>query len=87
MSDDIEYDGERITEIQERLDVIYRLQNKHQVASVEDLLSIQHNIQSRARCLCRSKFRDWFTRTIDWEVPARATTSRSRTPSTETCCS
>ncbi len=42
-----EYDPERIIEIQARLDVIYRLQNKHKVASVKELLNIQHNLQQQ----------------------------------------
>ena len=42
-----EYDPERIIEIQARLDVIYRLQNKHKVASVKELLDIQHNLQQQ----------------------------------------
>lgn len=42
-----EYDPERIIEIQARLDVIYRLQNKHKVASVKELLDIQYNLQQQ----------------------------------------
>lgn len=47
ISEEIEYDGERILEIQDRLDLIYRLQNKHGVNSIADLLAIQDNLQSR----------------------------------------
>ncbi len=47
ISEQTEYDGERIQEIQERLDLIYRLQNKHRVASVEDLLTIQQDLQDQ----------------------------------------
>jgi DNA repair protein RecN (Recombination protein N) len=42
-----EYDPERIVEIQARLDLIYRLQNKHKVASVKELLEIQFNLQQQ----------------------------------------
>ncbi|HHH49377.1 MAG TPA: DNA repair protein RecN [Saprospiraceae bacterium] len=44
---DTEYDGERILEIQQRLDLIYKLQNKYRVNSVEELLSIQHELENR----------------------------------------
>lgn len=40
-----EYDPERIMMVQQRLDMIYRLQNKHQASSVEELLRIQESIQ------------------------------------------
>lgn len=47
VAEDTEYDGERILEIQQRLDSIYRLQNKHQVSTVKDLLQIQKELQQR----------------------------------------
>ena len=47
IADDTEFDGERIAEIQQRLDLIYRLQNKHRVASLEDLLEIQTNLETQ----------------------------------------
>ena len=47
IAEDTEYDGERINEIQARLDLIYKLQNKHFVKSVNELLSIQENLASR----------------------------------------
>ena len=40
-----EHDPERIREVQTRLDLIYRLQNKHSVATVEELLNIQEKLQ------------------------------------------
>jgi len=40
-----EHDPERIQEVQSRLDLIYRLQNKHSVATVEELLNIQETLQ------------------------------------------
>lgn len=47
ISDQTEYDGARILEIQERLDLIYRLQNKHRVATVKELLEIQKDLQGQ----------------------------------------
>lgn len=47
VAEDTEYDEERILEIQQRLDLIYRLQNKHSVQSVEDLLAIQHDLEQQ----------------------------------------
>jgi DNA repair protein RecN (Recombination protein N) len=41
IAESTEYDGERIAEMQVRLDVIYRLQKKHHVHSVEALLEIE----------------------------------------------
>ena len=42
-----EYDGERIVEVQQRLDVLYRLQNKHQVSSIGELLEIQQRLEGQ----------------------------------------
>ncbi len=47
IAENTELDPERISEIRERLDIIYRLQNKHQVQSVDDLLAIQSNISNQ----------------------------------------
>lgn len=47
IADNTEYDGERIIEIQQRLDLIYRLQNKHRVASLAELLEIQNDLSSQ----------------------------------------
>lgn len=47
IAEQTEYDPERITEIQNRLDLIYRLQNKHRVASVKELIDIQENLQEQ----------------------------------------
>ena len=41
IAEDTEHDGERILEIQSRLDLIYKLQNKHHVKTVNELLEIQ----------------------------------------------
>jgi DNA repair protein RecN (Recombination protein N) len=47
IADETEHDPERTQEVQERLDMIYRLQNKHQVASVRELLEIQTDLQQQ----------------------------------------
>ena len=47
IAEQTEYDGERIAEIQSRLDLIYKLQSKHQVTRVEELLRIQEQLQSK----------------------------------------
>lgn len=47
IAEDTEYDPERIMEVQQRLDLIYRLQKKHGAATVEELLEIQQNMQRK----------------------------------------
>ncbi|MCR9101456.1 MAG: DNA repair protein RecN [bacterium] len=47
IADETEHDPERTQEVQERLDMIYRLQNKHQVASIKELLDIQSDLQQQ----------------------------------------
>lgn len=47
IADATEYDGERIVEIQNRLDQIYKLQNKHHVKNVRELLDIQNDLEKR----------------------------------------
>lgn len=44
-----EYDPERILEIQTRLDLIYKLQNKHNAKTVSELIEIQNNLQSQLK--------------------------------------
>ncbi len=41
------YNPERLQEIQERLDLIYRLQNKHQVRTTAELLGIQQRLETK----------------------------------------
>lgn len=43
----IEYDPKRLNYVKERLDTIYSLQQKHQVQSVHELLSIQQDLQKQ----------------------------------------
>jgi DNA repair protein RecN (Recombination protein N) len=47
IAESTEYEPERIAEAQQRLDLIYRLQKKHQVASVAELLEIQAELQQQ----------------------------------------
>jgi DNA repair protein RecN (Recombination protein N) len=47
VAEDTEYDGERLLEITERLDLFYRLQQKHQVQSVEELIEIQERLEGQ----------------------------------------
>ena len=47
VAEDTEYDPERIAETQQRLDTIYRLQSKHKVMSVEELMNIQEDLASK----------------------------------------
>ncbi len=47
LAGDIEFDPQRIQEIQDRLDLIYRLQNKHGVQTVEELLQIQGELRDQ----------------------------------------
>ena len=51
IAEDTEFDGERITEIQSRLDTIYRLQKKHSVVTVDDLLAIQADLHGQLSAL------------------------------------
>lgn len=47
IAEDTEYDTERITEVQTRLDLIYRLERKHNVTCVEELIAIQEDLQQQ----------------------------------------
>ncbi len=47
IAEDTEYDPERISEIQTRLDLIYKLLNKYHVKTVGELLEIQNNLQAQ----------------------------------------
>ena len=49
LADATEYDGARIQELQERTDLIYRLQSKHFVKSVEELLTIQAELETKLK--------------------------------------
>lgn len=47
IAEDTEYDGNRILEVQGRLDVIYKLQKKHHVSEVSALLEIEAGLRSK----------------------------------------
>jgi DNA repair protein RecN (Recombination protein N) len=47
LAEDIEFDPRRIQEVQERLDLIYRLQKKHGANTVAELLDIQRELSER----------------------------------------
>lgn len=51
IAEETEYDAERIAVIQQRLDMIYRLQKKHSVTSIAELLAIQANIEAQLSSL------------------------------------
>ncbi len=47
IAEETEYDPDRIALVQQRLDLIYRLQNKHGVQSVDELLAIQQRLEDQ----------------------------------------
>ena len=47
VNESVEHDPNLAHETQERLDMIYRLQKKHQVVSIEELLTIQSDLHTR----------------------------------------
>lgn len=47
ISEHTEHDPARIAEVQERLNVLYKLQKKHSVATVKELLQLQESLEQR----------------------------------------
>lgn len=47
IAEDTEYDGEKIQETQSRLDLIYKLQTKHNVKTLEELIQLQEDLENR----------------------------------------
>jgi DNA repair protein RecN (Recombination protein N) len=47
MGEDTEYDEERIQELQTKVDAIYRLEKKHQVTTVEELIAIRDDLRDQ----------------------------------------
>ena len=47
IAEDTEYDGNRILELQSRLDTIYKLQKKHHVADLDALLQIETQLREK----------------------------------------
>lgn len=51
LADATEYDPARLAEVQQRLDLIYRLQNKHRMPSVAELLTLQQEWEDKLKNL------------------------------------
>jgi DNA repair protein RecN (Recombination protein N) len=49
IADGTEYDPVRLQEVQQRLDLIYRLQNKHRLATVSELIALQEELQQKLK--------------------------------------
>ena len=49
ISEKVDYDEERILELNDRLDLIYRLQTKHKVTTIEELLTIQEGLENQTQ--------------------------------------
>lgn len=47
IAEKVEYDPERITSISERLDLIFSLQQKHHVKSVEELIGLRNSLEAK----------------------------------------
>jgi DNA repair protein RecN (Recombination protein N) len=47
LSEKIVYDPQRIEEIEQRLDLIYRLQQKHRVSTLDELVSIKNELENK----------------------------------------
>lgn len=47
LNEDIEHDEARILEVKDRLDLMYKLQQKHNVQNLPDLLAIQADLESK----------------------------------------
>lgn len=47
IAEQTEYDPQRIAEVQERLNVIYKLQKKHGLSNVAELLTLQENLEQK----------------------------------------
>jgi DNA repair protein RecN (Recombination protein N) len=45
----IEYNPQRIEEVQQRLSLIYNLQKKHQLSTIKELLALQASLESKVR--------------------------------------
>ena len=45
--EDVEFDPEKMTMINERLDLLYNLQQKHRVSSVEELITIRETLREK----------------------------------------
>jgi DNA repair protein RecN (Recombination protein N) len=55
INDDINYNPERIEEINERLNIIYRLQQKHRVNNIDELLQLKDEIETKLQSISNLK--------------------------------
>lgn len=46
-ADDIEYNPQRLEQVNDRLNTIYTLQKKHNADTIEDLLALQHELENK----------------------------------------
>ena len=46
-ADEVEYDPQRLEQVEERLDILYSLQKKHNVDSVGELIQLQKNLEQQ----------------------------------------
>ncbi|TKG96538.1 DNA repair protein RecN [Puteibacter caeruleilacunae] len=51
LGESLEYDPQRLAIVRERLDLIYDLQQKHRVATVEELLVIENDLREKVECV------------------------------------
>lgn len=49
IAEDTEYDGNRIADVQARLNLIYKLQKKHGLLTVEELIALQEDMEVRLK--------------------------------------
>jgi DNA repair protein RecN (Recombination protein N) len=78
IADSTEHDGQRIMEAQERLNVIYKLQKKHAVNSVSDLLELQDSLEQQL-----GGFTDLGDEIIDLELKIAEQSKELKTIATE----
>lgn len=55
MLDSIDYDPDKLEEINNRLDAIYSLEQKHHVSSTEELIALQQQFESTLNCVENSE--------------------------------
>lgn len=69
-----DYDPERIAEVQERLNLLYKLQKKHGVQSVSELLKIQSELQERLGGFTDlgGRLSQLETQIAEWEIQLQA---------------
>lgn len=77
-----EFDPERILECQQRLDAIYRLQTKHRVADVDELIAIRDDLENKLKGISNQsetiRLLQEEIRQLDTELRHRAADLRSK---------